>query len=187
MISQSVVTLVWHSIALLTFTSKFSCLQCMTSWQPIEEPGCYRNIFTAWGELVVLVPKVEVCYCYMTSNEARQITMGFVSMVMSITCQVRCLPDLSCWKTWTCRQNKIGTQWLLSFNFYTQGVERPSTDSKCSCWSANGDFHSTCQSVVQAYSRVLVFHAKPIDNLKTWVYYRSYAGAHMIYGYICPY
>ena len=49
----------------------------------------------------------------------------------------------------------------------TQGVERPSTDSKCSCWSANGDFHSTCQSVVQTYSRVLVFQAKPIDNLKT--------------------
>ena len=112
MISQSVVTLVWHSTALLsppTFTSKFSCLQCMTSWQPIEEPGLPRNIFTAWGELVVLVPKVEVCYCYMTSNEARQIISFDGYVVMSITCQVRCLPDLLCRITWTCRQNKIGT------------------------------------------------------------------------------
>lgn len=71
MISQSVVTLVWHSIVHLQIFM-LAMHDFMTS----------RNIFTAWGELVVLVPKVEVCYCYMTSNEARQTTMGFVSMVM---------------------------------------------------------------------------------------------------------
>lgn len=162
----------WHLFGTALCTSKFPCLQCMTSWQP----GIYSPLGANWS-----------CWCqrsrfvtvtWLRTRRGRPLWALFRWLCSDVKiCQVRCLLDLSYWKTSTCRQNDIGTQWLLTFNFTTQSVERPSTDSKCSCQSANVDFQRTCQSVVQTlYSRALVFHTKPIDHLKRWVYYRSYAG-----------
>lgn len=162
----------WHLFGTALCTSKFPCLQCMTSWQP----GIYSPLGANWS-----------CWCqrsrfvtvtWLRTRRGRPLWALFRWLCSDVKiCQVRCLLDLSYWKTSTCRQNDIGTQCLLTFNFTTQSVERPSTDSKCSCQSANVDFQRTCQSVVQTlYSRALVFHTKPIDHLKRWVYYRSYAG-----------
>lgn len=82
----------WHLFGTALCTSKFTCLQCMTSWQP----GIYSPLGANWS-----------CWCqrsrfvtvtWLRTRRGRPLWALFRWLCSDVKiCQVRCLLDLSYW------------------------------------------------------------------------------------------